>query len=113
MTWTTTRADTVGPLRAPRRLLAMAEPIAQRPRMPDDTVECVSLEGRADVVTDDARREQWTQRYVDKYRPIEPSLTAEFVLSNLIVQFTPSVGYGVIERADEFATRPTRWRFGA
>jgi len=93
-----------------------ARDIAANPQiavMADDTVECVSLEGRAEVLTDVSRREQWAQRYIEKYQPIEPSLEAEFVLSNLVVEFTPSRGYGVIERADEFSTRPTRWRFPA
>jgi nitroimidazol reductase NimA-like FMN-containing flavoprotein (pyridoxamine 5'-phosphate oxidase superfamily) len=93
-----------------------ARDIAANPRiavMVDDTVECVSLEGRAEALTDDARRQQWTQRYVEKYLPIEPGLTADFVLSNLIVEFTPSVAYSVIERAEEFETRATRWRFQA
>ncbi|MEE6274075.1 pyridoxamine 5'-phosphate oxidase family protein [Georgenia sp. MJ206] len=79
----------------------------------DDTVECVSLEGRAEVVTDDACREQWAHRYVAKYRPLSPEISADFVLAHVVVEVTPERVLSVIERDDDFATRPTRWRFTA
>lgn len=41
--------------------------------MIDDTVECLSLEGRAEPVSDETRREQWIERYLDKYRPMRPT----------------------------------------
>lgn len=77
----------------------------------DDTVECVSLEGRAEVVTDEERRRLWADRYVAKYRSISPDVDAAFVLAHLVVEVTPTRVYSVIEREEEFATRPTRWRF--
>ncbi|MBA2559191.1 MAG: pyridoxamine 5'-phosphate oxidase family protein [Propionibacteriales bacterium] len=33
----------------------------------DDTVECLTLEGQAGVVSDEARREEWVRRYVGKF----------------------------------------------
>ena len=77
----------------------------------DDTVECVSLEGRAQVVGDRTRREQWASRYVAKYRPLSAGLDAGFVLAHVVVEVAPDRALAVIEREAEFATRPTRWRF--
>jgi len=77
----------------------------------DDTVECLSLEGRAEVVVDEARREEWAHRYVAKYQPLAPTLEVGFVLAHLVVEVTPERALAVIEREEEFATRPTRWRF--
>jgi PPOX class probable F420-dependent enzyme len=77
----------------------------------DDTVECLSLEGRAQVLEDEPRREEWAGRYVAKYAPLSPGLDAGFVLAHLVVEVTPDRALAVIEREDEFATRPTRWRF--
>ncbi len=78
---------------------------------PEDTVECVSVQGRAAEVTDAARRRVWVKRYLAKYQPLSSELTAEFVVANLLVEVTPAVAFGVIEREDEFATRATRWRW--
>jgi len=77
----------------------------------DDTVECLSLEGSAEVVTDPRRRQEWADRYVAKYRPLASELDAAFVLAHLVVEVTPERALAVIEREQEFATRPTRWRF--
>ena len=78
----------------------------------DDTVECLTLQGRAAVVTDEARRQLWADRYVARYRSESADLEAAFVLSNLVVEVVPSRALAVIEREEDFATRPTRWRFG-
>ena len=40
----------------------------------DDTVECLSVEGRAERVTDDARAATWIDRYLAKYQPLAPDL---------------------------------------
>lgn len=77
----------------------------------DDTVECLSVEGRATFVTDD-RREAWIDRYLAKYQSIAPDLGADFLRQNVIIELVPERALAVIERADEFATRATRWRFG-
>ena len=79
----------------------------------DDTVECLSLEGGAEVLSDETRREEWARRYVAKYRSLSPGLDVGFVLAHLVVEVTPERALAVIEREDEFATRPTRWRFTA
>lgn len=79
----------------------------------DDTVECLSLEGRAEVLSDEERRREWARRYVGKYRPLSPGLDAGFVLAHLVVEVLPERALAVVEREDEFATRPTRWRFDA
>jgi nitroimidazol reductase NimA-like FMN-containing flavoprotein (pyridoxamine 5'-phosphate oxidase superfamily) len=78
----------------------------------DDTVECVSLEGAARVVSsDDPDLELWIERYLDKYRPMSTDLSADFLRANVVVEVRPTRGFGVIEREDEFATRATRWSF--
>ncbi len=77
----------------------------------DDTVECLSIEGRAARVTDEARVTTWIDRYLTKYRPVAPDLTAEFMRANLVVEIVPERAFAVIEREDEFASRATRWRF--
>ena len=77
----------------------------------DDTVECISIEGRARPVAEDERRERWIERYLAKYGPLAPDLTAEFLRRNLLVEFEPERAFAVIESEEEFATRATRWVF--
>lgn len=77
----------------------------------DDTVECLSVEGRAEAVTGDERREQWIGRYLAKYVPLAPDLTAEFVRAHLMLEFRPERAFAIIERDEEFSTRATRWVF--
>src|SRR4051794_9021566 len=73
----------------------------------DDTVECVSVEGRATPVTDATDVDGWIDRYLEKYRGEE--VTADFLRANALFVLAPERAFGVIERADEFATRATRW----
>lgn len=80
--------------------------------MVDDTVECISVEGRAAAVTEPDRVEHWVGRYMDKYRPISPELDADFVRSHLMVEVVPERAVAVIERVPEFTDRATRWVFG-
>src|SRR5713101_1627910 len=92
-----------------------ARNLAANPRavfMTDDTVECLSVEGRAAPVRDDARAAQWIERYLAKYRSLSSELTADFLRQNLVVEFEPERAFAVIEREEEFATRATRWSFG-
>lgn len=79
--------------------------------MVDDTVECLSLEGRAEPVHDDRFREQWIERYLAKYRPMAPELSGDFLRAHLMLEFTPDRAFAIIERGAEFATRATRWVF--
>ncbi len=82
----------------------------------DDTVECVSVEGRARIV--DASREGpvidlIVSQYVTKYWE-DPSVHAEmeaFLRGHLLVEVTPELAFGIIEREEEFAQRATRWRW--
>jgi hypothetical protein len=78
----------------------------------DDTVECLSIEGTARPVPPGERQDQWVDRYLAKYLPIQPDLTAEFIRGGLIFEVTPDRAFAIIEREDEFATRATRWTFG-
>lgn len=77
----------------------------------EDAVECVSLEGSAALLTDEARREEWIERYLVKYRPMAPDLGAPFLRRNLLFEVTPERAFAIIEREDEFANRATRWLF--
>jgi hypothetical protein len=89
--------------------------LAANPRLvvaSEDTVECLSLEGRAHAV-DGARRDEWIDRYLSKYSPMAPELSAEFLRQNLVFEVVPERAFAVIEREDEFSTRATRWRFSA
>jgi PPOX class probable F420-dependent enzyme len=93
-----------------------ARNLAANPRavvMVDDTVECISVEGTAGAVHDEERRERWIERYVAKYGPTAPDLSADFVRGHLVVEFRPERAFAVIERDEEFATRATRWVFEA
>ena len=82
----------------------------------DDTVECVSVEGRARVAdpTDDADGiRQMIAAYLAKYWA-DPGVHAQmeaFLRSHAIVEFTPDRAFGIIEREDEFSHRATRWRW--
>lgn len=96
----------------------------------DDTVECVSVEGHAraagpapvadaDTDTDAAADadadaiDHAVTTYVTKYWD-DPSVHAQmeaFVRSHTIIEVTPLVAFGIIEREDEFAQRATRWRW--
>jgi nitroimidazol reductase NimA-like FMN-containing flavoprotein (pyridoxamine 5'-phosphate oxidase superfamily) len=84
----------------------------------DDTVECISVEGRARTVDpnepDDAKAvNDAITRYVSKYwnEPTDYTAAEAFVRSNAIIEVTPDRAFGIIEREDEFARRATRWRW--
>jgi Pyridoxamine 5'-phosphate oxidase len=76
----------------------------------DDTVECLSIEGRAARLAG-ARQETWIARYLEKYTPLAPDLDAGFLRQNLMFELVPERAFAVIEREEEFAQRATRWRF--
>ncbi len=78
---------------------------------PEDTVECVSVEGRAQVVTRESRQREWVRRYVAKYASMSPDLSAEFILANALFEVVPERAFGIVEREEEFAERATRWTF--
>jgi general stress protein 26 len=80
----------------------------------DDTVECVSVEGRArvaDVSRDADAVDRAVAAYVTKYcddPTAHPEMEA-FVRSHTIIEVVPDRAFGIIEREDEFAQRATRW----
>jgi hypothetical protein len=74
-----------------------------------DTVEAISIEGRAVELTGTESVEPWIWAYIAKYGP--DSVDADFLRSNAFFEVIPERAFGVIEREDEFATRATRWRF--
>jgi nitroimidazol reductase NimA-like FMN-containing flavoprotein (pyridoxamine 5'-phosphate oxidase superfamily) len=82
----------------------------------DDTVECISVEGRArraDPGTDAGAVDHMVGAYVTKYWD-DPALHAEmerFLRSHALFEVTPERAFGIIERDEEFATRATRWRW--
>lgn len=81
-----------------------------------DTVECVSVEGTARVLTRDAGGseadvEQRAQAYAEKYErdAVKRADLAVFFLAHLVVEVTPTRAFGIIEREEDFARRATRW----
>ena len=95
--------------------------IAANPQMTvavDDTVECVSVEGRGRIVdasdaADAALIDEMVAAYLGKYweDPAVHEQMAAFLRSHAIVEFTPERAFGIIEREDEFAQKATRWRW--
>jgi hypothetical protein len=74
------------------------------------------VEGRARVV-DQARDgdaiDHAVASYLAKYWD-DPAVHPEmetFVRGHAIVEVTPQLAFGIIEREDEFAQRATRWRW--
>lgn len=82
----------------------------------DDTVECVSVEGRARIVDAGSEAEavdRMVAAYLGKYwadPSVHPQMEA-FVRSHTLVEVAPERAFGIIEREDEFAARATRWRW--
>lgn len=82
----------------------------------DDTVECVSVEGRArlaDPVRERRAVDEVVATYIGKYWD-DPAVHADmeaFVRSHAIIEVTPERAFGIIEREDEFSERATRWRW--
>ena len=76
----------------------------------DDTVECVSLEGRAREIAGEAA-EAFVDAYARKYEvdPVKQTALADFMRENTIFEVTPERAFGIIEREDEFSQRATRW----
>lgn len=94
-----------------------ARNIAQNPQCVvtvDDTVECVSVEGRArfvDPSRDAPEVDEAVADYVSKYWP-DPAVHAEmetFLRSHALVAVSPERAFGIIEREPEFSQRATRW----
>lgn len=90
--------------------------IAANPRVviaPTDTVEVVSLEGRAapTSATDISEAiETFFAKYGEEMDQDQPDV-AEFLTTNASYEVTPDRAFGIIERPDEFGPRATRWRW--
>jgi len=80
----------------------------------DDTVECVSLEGRARAAEpDEPGVDAMVAAYLSKYwddPAVHPEMEA-FVRGHAVFEVTPDRAFGIIEREDEFSQRATRWRW--
>ena len=82
----------------------------------DNTVECVSVEGRAriaDPAHDVEAADTAVAAYLTKYWD-DPTVHAEmaaFVRGHALVEVTPERAFGIIEREEEFSQRATRWRW--
>lgn len=76
----------------------------------DDTVECVSVEGRASLL-EGYGREAAISAYASKYEADEGKQVAlaAFVRQHLLFVVHPERAFGIVEREDEFAARATRW----
>ncbi|MGZ7087670.1 MAG: pyridoxamine 5'-phosphate oxidase family protein [Ilumatobacteraceae bacterium] len=77
----------------------------------DSTVECISVQGTAVLLSEPARIDTWVDRYVQKYGPESPEGLGDFVRQHAVFEVAPTTAIAVIEREVEFATRATRWRF--
>jgi len=78
----------------------------------DDTVECISVEGRAEPLTDLVAQQIAVDAYVLKYvGPDERAGLGAFLRSddNQLWLVRPDRAFAVIERTDEFSTRATKW----
>jgi hypothetical protein len=84
--------------------------------MVDDTVECVSVEGRArpaDPVADAGAIDEMVAAYLTKYWD-DPAVHADmesFLRSHAMFEVAPAKAIGIIEREDEFSRCATRWRW--
>ena len=98
-----------------------ARDLGNNPRLTfttDNSVECVSVQATARRISDPSELQGWITLYVSKYgdeigadQPGAAEEMAEFVASHACYEATPSAAFAIIERADEFAERATRWRF--
>ncbi len=90
-----------------------ARNIAQNPQvcvMIDDTVECVSVEGIASLIDDEAARTAAATTYAQKYSPPdEQASIREFVLGHAVFEVRPVKALAIIEREEDFASKATRW----
>jgi hypothetical protein len=80
---------------------------------PTDTVEVVSLEGRAGEASPDEVADG-VEAYWRKYGPemgMERPAVEEFLTAHASFAVTPERAFGIVERAEEFSQRATRWRW--
>lgn len=76
----------------------------------DNSVECVSLQGTAALLSDPARIDIWVDRYLAKYGEEMGPEAGGFIRAHAVFEVTPTQAVALIERADEFDKSATRWR---
>jgi hypothetical protein len=77
-----------------------------------DTVEVVSVEGRAvPSPVDSSAARTVAETYAAKYEPVpdQQAALAEFVLANALYVVEPAKAFGIIEHEEQFAATATRW----
>ena len=73
-------------------------------------VECVSVEGIASLIDDEATRTAAATIYAQKYSPPdEQASMREFVLGHAVFEVRPVKALAIIEREEDFASKATRW----
>jgi len=87
--------------------------LVANPRMvvtTDDSVEVVSVEGRAHPIAD-IDRDRMAEAFAAKYEedPDARTAMADFVRSNAILTMTPERAFGIIETPEDFSRRATKW----
>lgn len=76
----------------------------------EDTVECVSVEGRADALGPGDEHDALIAAYAEKYaEPDKRAEMAAFVAAHALWLVRPERAFGVIEREEEFSARATKW----
>jgi PPOX class probable F420-dependent enzyme len=98
-----------------------AKNLAANPRMTvttDDSVEVVSVQGRASITPPAPERSAAITAYAAKYAEgdeLNEAVAAmeAFVESHAVFRMAPTAGYGIIEREADFAEKATRWRWPA
>lgn len=80
---------------------------------PTDSVEVVSLEGRAEETTGHDLTPHiaaFMAKYGDEM-DMDDDGVAEFLTGNASFEVIPDRAFGIIERPDDFSRRATRWRW--
>ena len=78
----------------------------------DDSVNVVSIEGRAAIVDGDAA-DPAVEAWAIKYEPLMEGTSLEetkaFMRGNGVIEVTPERAFGIIEEPDLFGSAATRW----
>lgn len=75
-----------------------------------DTVEVVTVEGHAQLVSDSPERSLAIVTYGSKYaEPDKREELQNFLAENATWQVTPARAFSIIEHEEEFAARATKW----
>lgn len=81
----------------------------------ENTVELVSVEGTARPIADDDAVpliEAWVDKYAEEIEVVDEETreqARDFMRQGAMFEITPHRAFGLIERAEEFATAATRW----